>query len=66
MSKRAPSRSPFLISALAKVGFIVYNGRALAGVMELVDVTDSKSVGGDIVRVRVPPPAPEKSSLRKQ
>ena len=26
--------------------------------MELVDVTDSKSVGGDIVWVRVPPPAP--------
>ena len=30
-----------------------------AGVMELVDVTDSKSVGGNIVWVRVPPPAPE-------
>ena len=29
-----------------------------AGVMELVDVTDSKSVGGDTVWVRVPPPAP--------
>ena len=28
--------------------------------MELVDVTDSKSVGGDIVWVRVPPPAPNK------
>ncbi len=27
--------------------------------MELVDVTDSKSVGGDIVWVRVPPPAPD-------
>ena len=26
--------------------------------MELADVTDSKSVDGDIVRVRVPPPAP--------
>ena len=26
--------------------------------MELVDVTDSKSVGGDTVWVRVPPPAP--------
>ena len=32
---------------------------ALAGVMELADVTDSKSVDGDIVRVRVPPPAPK-------
>ena len=31
--------------------------------MELVDVTDSKSVGGDIVRVRVPPPAPRRSKL---
>ncbi len=33
-----------------------------AGVMELADVTDSKSVDGDIVWVRVPPPAPEKST----
>ena len=32
-----------------------------AGVMELVDVTDSKSVGGNIVWVRVPPPAPVES-----
>ena len=31
--------------------------------MELVDVTDSKSVDGDIVWVRVPPPAPKKSLL---
>ena len=29
-----------------------------AGVMELVDVADSKSADGDIVGVRVPPPAP--------
>ena len=29
--------------------------------MELVDVTDSKSVGGNIVWVRVPPPAPAES-----
>ena len=30
----------------------------VAGVMELVDVADSKSADGDIVGVRVPPPAP--------
>ena len=34
-------------------------GNAYAGVMELADVTDSKSVDGDIVWVRVPPPAPK-------
>ena len=34
-----------------------------AGVMELVDVADSKSADGDIVGVRVPPPAPRKSSV---
>ena len=32
--------------------------RKNAGVMELVDVADSKSADGDIVWVRVPPPAP--------
>ena len=35
--------------------------------MELVDVTDSKSVGSDTVWVRVPPPAPslrERQSVR--
>ena len=30
----------------------------LAGVVELVDATDSKSVEGDLVGVQVPPPAP--------
>ena len=32
--------------------------------MELVDVTDSKSVGGDTVWVRVPPPAPKKEQTQ--
>ena len=32
-----------------------------AGVMELVDVVDSKSTGGDTVPVRARPPAPEKN-----
>ena len=34
-----------------------------AGVMELVDVADSKSAGGDSVWVRVPPPAPSSETL---
>ena len=33
--------------------------RPRAGVMELVDVADSKSAAGDSVWVRVPPPAPK-------
>ena len=32
--------------------------------MELADVTDSKSVGSDTVRVQVPPPAPDNKSLK--
>ena len=32
-----------------------------AGVAESADATDSKSVGSDIVRVQVPPPAPKKA-----
>ena len=43
--------------------FLIYNTKVekivYAGVMELADVTDSKSVDGDIVWVRVPPPAPK-------
>ena len=30
--------------------------------MELADVTDSKSVGSDTVRVRPPPPAPKQGT----
>ena len=41
-----------------------YNSlRQFAGVMELADVTDSKSVGSDTVWVRVPPPAPSSETL---
>ena len=41
---------------------LVYNNKEIfAGVMELADVTDSKSVGSDTVWVRVPPPAPKNS-----
>jgi hypothetical protein len=36
------------------------NAPRLAGVMELVDVPDSKSGARDGVGVRVPPPAPYK------
>jgi hypothetical protein len=36
------------------------NAPRLAGVMELVDVPDSKSGARDGVGVRVPPPAPQK------
>ena len=37
---------------------MLYTILAPAGVMELVDVVDSKSTDGDIVPVRVRPPAP--------
>ena len=36
-----------------------------AGVVELADALDSKSSGGDIVWVRLPPPAPEKPPIFK-
>lgn len=39
----------------------IFKHQLYAGVMELADVTDSKSVGVTLVRVRPPPPAPELS-----
>ena len=36
---------------------MVYN-RCYAGVLELADEVDSKSIGSNTVRVQVPPPAP--------
>ena len=40
-----------------------YNSKvSSAGVMELVDVVDSKSTAGDSVPVRVRPPAPQTNS----
>ncbi len=37
-----------------------------AGVLELVDEVDSKSIASDGVRVRVPPPAPKIDKLRQE
>ena len=41
---------------------MVYNNYSNAGVLELADEVDSKSIDSDIVRVQVPPPAPNKKS----
>ena len=52
----------FFEKMLAFFSDILYNNfvacLVYAGVMELVDVVDSKSTDGDIVPVRVRPPAP--------
>ena len=41
---------------------MVYN-RFYAGVLELADEVDSKSIGSNTVRVQVPPPAPYREFL---
>ena len=50
--------------SLAKRTSFMYNTSGVAGVMELVDVADSKSAASDGVGVRVPPPAPRRSKVR--
>ena len=52
-------RASFLQIVLAFLEKVVYTVFVPAGVMELVDVVDSKSTDGDIVPVRVRPPAPQ-------
>ena len=51
--------------ALAFFARICYTILVSAGMMELADVTDSKSVGSDTVWVRVPPPAPNRNTIRQ-
>ncbi len=53
----------FFIFPLAFSEKMVYTISVPAGVMELVDVVDSKSTDGDIVPVRVRPPAPKTASF---
>ena len=62
IGKRAGAILNFLLNRVCllifepKCGILLYT--AFAGVMELVDVPDSKSGGSDTMRVRFPPPAP--------
>lgn len=42
---------------------MVYN-KYYAGVLELADEVDSKSIGSNTVRVQVPPPAPYRVFIR--
>ena len=48
---------------LAIFAVMYYNTLVISRCDGMVDVTDSKSVGGNIVWVRVPPPAPCKKPL---
>ena len=52
--------SSILISSSSEPSHIAAVRVNFAGMMELADVPDSKSGGSDTVRVRPPPPAPEK------
>ena len=66
MLKEALYRASFLQIMLAFSKKLVYTVFVPAGVMELVDVVDSKSTDGDIVPVRVRPPAPKKNATMIQ
>ena len=50
----------FLLT-IKDIYYIILEADRRAGVLELADEADSKSVGSDTVRVRPPPPAPNKS-----
>ena len=46
---------------------LLYNKKTLnAGVLELVDEVDSKSIASDGVRVRFPPPVPKNRARSKR
>ena len=59
-SKNIPIVLDFSSNVCYNICVVLQATHTNAGVMELADVTDSKSVDGDIVWVRVPPPAPKK------
>ena len=68
MSKSGAVWHKALLKMLDKNEKLRYNIKVSlphAGVMELADVTDSKSVGSNTVWVRVPPPAPNRNTIRQ-